>query len=106
MTERLQGADNGLAEHTYETLYGWQVSSYSVEPGFRGQYHASQGGEHISLTSDMHDAGLLVEVLGSDGKVEQSHVLTRQGDNLCYFGRAATLRFATSDEPASFTRVF
>ncbi|GEM_PF-5921681 len=54
----------------------------TIQPGFKGEFPVADGGEEITLAEDANDGGLSIEVIDSKGAVEQSHVLTREGDRL------------------------
>jgi hypothetical protein len=77
----------------------------TVQPGFKGQFPVADGGEDITLAENANDGGLAIEVIDGQGNVEQSHVLTREGDRLSA-AAGKTMKISTSGAVVRYLCVY
>jgi|SRR5579884_1389813 len=67
----------------------------------RGEYIAATGGEKICLVEPVIDAGLSIEVTDGNGKIFDSHILTKDKEYISVLG-GRLVRLATTSAEAKF----
>lgn len=99
------------------TYFDGQVMSYEfavngnratlgvIQPGFKGIFPVAEGGEVITLVSDVQDAGLAIEIIDAEGKVEESRVLTHEGEHISA-AEGKQMKLSTSGAVIKYVSVY
>jgi len=76
-----------------------------IQPGFEEIFPVSDGGEQITLEKPEKDAYLAIAELNDAGEVEQSHVLTEDGEQV-YVPGGRSMRVTTASKIVEYVCVY